>query len=782
MSNSDQKQNIKIARVFQSKSLTWRQKHAAKTFYEKFPTPTMCTLYTKYNDALKARKNIGFCEKIVDKMYSEWKTSEHGPVSTLDEMKENKRLQRFVFAFYRRRFSDLLKSDGCILLHEAFDLTRMIEIDTTFVDHKLWINLITAATQSGKTFLMIALSHIFTALDYTPIFIVKDTKQNTQFFNRKISDSTKLQSFLKKEKFSKNNIALFDQPLYYDSNIGVPGSKAEDEYNNKVEASMNGSRRRGIVCIHNVKHIMRVYKNIQFQCKFVMFVDEAHKLGAYKIKGISSDTTSKKGAYDQLFLKLKCFAKKIFLFTATPQNIYFSEPELYTNGIVNMTNSETYHGADMWNMRLIPSKKEEITVEINTIDGITKIPRSFIDTMAYLSDKEPHNRINKFGIHDRHPINVLAKFECINEKQALLLSAFKINTIPVSDEHKKIIDTEWVFMTFNQFGVRVFHESLRGETITISKCTVIDRYHSGDFLFPNAEICEVWQWLATNGGVIRFPHIVTIAYRSAEEGITFSSSWGPTYKEDANWHLTDGYFRLGSGCNSSTAEQAFGRINGNHGDTIKPTLHCSLNDKKKVLKGINLHQEQTREMCELSFRHLNEKVINHVSNMEVFNNRIPLNYVSIPGANKSIKSKRNPDQAIEEDSFSRYKKSMSSFQMLNPDIYGDSRLKRARVRAKASVIAVDEIKDTSNGTFKYVSDKLNSGKITKISIFLSLIDTKVEYTRNDLEILLLEANYDQPKSIFLSITRPDSTWGPGCLFQSNGNKWKIIDSLCTAWN
>lgn len=758
----EQKEIINISRVYPKESIEWRQNHSVNTFVEKYPTQTMRTLYKRFMSAVAANKRLSVREKIMDKMYIEWKTSEHGPISTEEEVTESQRLQSLVFGYYRRRFSDLLKSDGCILLHEAFDLVRMIEVDPTFIDHKLWINLITAATQSGKTFLMIALSHIYTALGYTPIFIVKDTKQNTQFFSRKIVDAEKLQTFLEEEKLSKDNIALFDKPLYYDSSIGHPGSSAEEEYNNKVESAMNGSKRRGIVCIHNVKHITRVYRNVQCQSKFVLFVDEAHKLGAYKIKGIHSDSTSKEGAYDHMYMQLKCFASKIFLFTATPQNIYFSEPELFTNGIVHMSDRETYHGPDMWKIKLLPPRKEDKNIEIYTIDGRVSIPQSFIDTMATLSYEKPPERTNKFGIRDCHPINMLAKFECVNERQALILGAFSYDTRHVSDAHKKIIDAEWVVMTFNQFGVRIFHESLRGKTITIGEHKVIDRSESGDFRFPDAEIGQVWHWMATNGGVIRFPRILTVAYRSAEEGISFSSTWGPTYIDDANWHLTDEYIRLGSGCHSSAAEQSFGRINGNHGDTLRPTLHCSLLDKKKVLKGINLHQEQTRAMCELAFRHLNEKVIGHVTKMEVFNNRVPSNYVSIPGGNKSIKLKVNPNKDIEEDSFTRHKNALSILKMINPDVYnGDELRQKARDRidgekvsdspisweklrkcynnrngklykiikafidSEFSHLSTDELSSVCDGNFKYDNyDHWDIGRHAKYHIIYRTIDGK----------------------------------------------------------
>lgn len=782
MAIEEKKDIINFSRVYPRESREWRQHYSANTFNEKYPTQTMRTLYKMFINSVISEKSIEFRDKIIDKMYEEWKTSEHGPISTEEEMNELRRLQRTVFGYYRRRFNDILKSDGCILLHEAFDIIRMIEDDPNFIDDKLWINLVTAATQSGKTFLMIALSHIYISLGYTPIFIVKDTKQNIQFFSRKITDSKKLQTFLEEEKFSKDNIALFDKPLYYDSNIGLPGSAAEEEFNNNVESALNGSKPRGIVCIHNVKHITRVYNNIKCQSKFVLFVDEAHKLGAYKIKGIHSDNTSNEGAYDMMYLQLKCFASKIFLFTATPQNIYFSEPELFTNGIIHMSDRNTYHGSEMWNIKLLPPRKEDKDIKIDTIDGHAILPQSFIDTMADLSDENPSERINKFGIMDCHPINMLAKFECINERQALILGAFSRDVFPVSDIHKKIINANWAVMTFNQFGVRIFHESLRGETMKIGNNTIIDISKVGVFSFPEAEIGEVWHWMATNGGVVRFSRIVTVAYRSAEEGISFSSTWGSTYNDDANWHLTNEYIRLGSGCHSSAAEQSFGRINGNHGDTLRPTLHCSLADKKKVLKGINLHQEQTRAMCELAFRHLNEKVIDHVTDMEVFKNRIPNNYVNIPGCNKIIKRKMNPNEDIEEESFTRHNNALNIFQMINPDVYNGYELReKTREENNNSIYNIsNESKEAIDSygieDYKWIIDMLKkwSCSSSNIAKFVKKIDPTKFYSDSEFKKLCNDTGVDPTHTQRKSY---GNSRGYGRIIEKVGNRFRVYSVL-----
>lgn len=688
-----------VNRVYGYESRYKRQQRIAQTYIRRWPSETMMTLYNRFNNEVRRRCNESVRLNILAQMANVWHAEElHGPVETEEEIYENERLRRFVFKYYRCQFNEALNSDNTILLHEAFQLVDLME-DPDCIDYrKRWINLIVGSTQGGKTFLMIALSHIFTALGYDSVFFVKDTPQNTQFFSRKITDSEKLQNSLKENGFSSANIALFDQPLYHDSSRG---KKSAEKFSDDLEATLNRTRRRSIVCLWNVIHVKRVLDSVTPNSKIILFVDEAHKLGAYKRMSLDTENTTiissdenfnEPPQYDTMFLHLKVFAHKIFLFTATPQSILVSEPELYSDSIVLMPEGKDYRGIETWSFDIIPSHKDEKYVEMKGLGSSgqaieTKIPESFLKKIAQLSDAKPIKRTNRFGVEDTHPINVMTKFEVTNEGQHMLLQAFKTDAKALNDDHQKIIDAKWTSMVFNMHGIRLFDDKLRGETIEIYGRQYSDCYGSGEFLFPRdiVQIGDVLHWLWKNGGSNKFPHIITFAYKSAEEGITFSSAWGDTPETCANWHLTNIYSKMGLSITAANLEQALGRANGNHGDVdengrpLVTEISCSLAEKEKLIKGVNLHRQQLKDLCDLKFNVNDGRVIDFIKGYEVFSNRVPKQYYGIPGAQETIKKKVNPYAKVEQQSFTRHKKALSTLQMINPDEYDGEMFRKKNI-------------------------------------------------------------------------------------------------------
>jgi hypothetical protein len=687
------------------RSKNWRQDHTAEDFVSKMPSITMLSLYEQYRRASYRKRT-----RIIHKMLNVWLAeSKNGPVYTETEVDEEKKLMDFVFRYYRHKFNDDINSDNSILLHEAFELMHLVYKNPDEISNKRWIALITSSTQSGKTFLMIALCHIFTALGYDCIFIVKDVSQTTQFLSRKNPAAIELQRVLKTAGFSNKSIKLFDPPLYHDSSMG---KKHHEEFCNEVGAVLNRSRRRSIVCIHNAEHIRRVYYKITHQSKIILFVDEAHKLGAYKQMTLDTEKTIKddaeEGSYDQMYVHLKVFARKIFLFTATPQPILISEPSLYSDSIVLMPEGKDYRGIETWEFRILPSKKEEKYIELEGpgLSGAMvklRVPESFFEKMAILTDEVPIDRVNKFGIRDRLPIGLIAKFEVTNEGQHMLLQSMKPNANPMNEHHQKIIDSGWCVIVFNMHGIRLYDNSLRGTTIKICGRVFVDGYGSGEFLFPReiVQIEDVLHWMGGNGGAARFPHYIIFTYKSAEEGITFSSKWGETHETNYNIHPTFMFSRMGESVTAANKEQASGRMNGNHGDFDldgRP-LVCihwdTLVGKEKLIKGVNMHRQQIKDICAMKFEANDGQVIKYMKGYKMFSNRVCKNYYgNIAGAQSTIKKVVNPHAAVENESFIRHKRVISTLQMINPGEYdGEKRQKRNIMRMEDELVAHETKED-----------------------------------------------------------------------------------------
>jgi len=450
-----------------------------------------------------------------------------------------------------------------------------------------------------------------------------------------------------------------------------------------------------IITISHEKHILNVYENLFANTKVVLLIDEAQKIGGYKAIGKNNrgdDLHNKKVKYDVALQKLKNHAIKILLITATPQDILLTESNLYAYGVVFIPEGVKYRGISTWKFNIIQEiDKDEHHVEVN--DGgkhkVICIPKPFMKLMLRLSHKSPIDRTDKFNRRGKHPINVLASYQHVNELQNMTLGSFRKDTKPINDDHQEIIDANWAVMVYNQHGVRLFHESLRGMTIVVGdelySETVSDVVGNGEFLFRHAEIGQVWDWLAHNGGVEKFPRLVTISYYNASEGITFGSTYTDDPETDANWHLTHGYIRLGNNASSAAVEQAMGRMNGNFGDSMDPPeITTSLSEKARCIKGHLLQYRWIKELANLSLFKKDVRVIDHIRNFEVFDNHVPKRFSSIPKAGELVKKRKNPHKSIEEESFKRHNCARSTMEIMAPEFFDlqEKRRKRAIKRSE----------------------------------------------------------------------------------------------------
>ena len=163
--------------------------------------------------------------------------------------------------------------------------------------------------------------------------------------------------------------------------------------------------------------------------------------------------------------------------------------------------------------------------------------------------------------------------------------------------------------------------------------------------------------------------------------------------------------------------------------------------------------------------------------------------------NLSLNKVKNPNKIRENKMMKSDKvKCLDILSYMDPEKYNDickmveNISFEARNRKISEGYKVDMKFETKREDIKDNSlDKINKillkNKNSNIGIFLSSIDCNKEYTKSELESLLLSSKYKQPKAIFCSITNPESTWGPGYIFEVvDEDKYKIRKELCAAWN
>jgi len=181
-------------------------------------------------------------------------------------------------------------------------------------------------------------------------------------------------------------------------------------------------------------------------------------------------------------------------------------------------------------------------------------------------------------------------------------------------------------------------------------------------------------------------------------------------------------------------------------------------------------------------------VIDHIKDMPVFSNHVPTSFSKIPRVVKLVKRKVNPHKAMEEQSFRLYKSALSTLEIFAPEFYAPDEQRRKR-----NIARVEKKNEKKNGKKNIVSGRktqiekisgyLVSNKNTKIAVFLSLLDVNRLYIKSDLLDLLRQANYEQPQSMFSSLTSiQGSGWGCGCIFDQKDNRWCVKSSLNVAWS
>ena len=734
--------------------------------------PFLKSLGKKYFKTILKSKKIEIHEKI----HNEYCTyNRYEKKLKIDNIKD---LSMSVFRYYLYKINPDTNSPDHILKSEAFELEKLISGEEE--SNKRLYTLITASTQSGKTFLIIALCNILLTLDYTTCFIVKSIAQRRQLENRYNNDVEELREFLLKEGFRTKDINMFNKGVIFDS-------KSPNKFINTI----NKNRNRTIICIHHHTHIKRTFENLKERedLKFALFIDEAHKLGGYK-KLLDSNVEDDvlhdiNNKYECNLSTLKTLCNKIFLITATPQDILLTDPNLYSKGVVYMPEGSNYRGIKNWHFNIIEETVDKNTVEIyiDKYNNHIPIPESLIKLLYRLSKTLPIHRIDKFGKENYHPVNLLVRYELVNIKQRMILDAFKNDVKPINDLHKCIIDSNWVLITYNQEGIRLYHNSLIGETIELSNpdqdndiISFHDKEKRGEFIFKNYEIGEIWHWLATNGGSKRFPRILTIAYNNSGEGITFSSTYTNVKETDANWHLTHGYIRLGTTASSANVEQAMGRMNGNFGDNMSPPeITTTQKEKERCIKGYTQHKKWIKDISLVCAQDKDIRIIDFIKDKPVYKNRIPKNFSSIPKAHNLLTKIPNPNKKIEDDSL-KLNDVIKTLEVFDPYTFELDSTKRETL--------IDNYMHNINNdkNINKLHNILTNKKHTKIGIFLSMIEPENIYKKSHILELLRSSNYEQPNSIFTSITNVSSTWGPGCIFKHiDNNNWKIIDEIKICW-
>lgn len=103
-------------------------------------------------------------------------------------------------------------------------------------------------------------------------------------------------------------------------------------------------------------------------------------------------------------------------------------------------------------------------------------------------------------------------------------------------------------------------------------------YSEGVHKLPGCHIGKVITWLYNNGGVKKFPRIITLAGKMADRGISFGANNFSECKNNKKlwWHLTELYLIVPPSTTQSNLLQVAGRLCGVYNDNVPLTLYTNV--------------------------------------------------------------------------------------------------------------------------------------------------------------------------------------------------------------
>ena len=677
-------------------------------------------------------KNIKEKRKLAQAMVEEFTTrhirrkyGKGGPEDTLSNA---------AYRYFRHKYNGEEGLDGSWLQHEAFSIAKFSADEEVPFEERY--ALFTALFQSGKTFLCIDLVIIYLALDMTPVVCVPKSSDVSQLINRMHKVMNEFVDAMKKQGFSDEELSIYGEILYHSST-----EKIDDV--TKFEKAISRERNRCIVVMKHHTQIERLL-DLDPDSKLALFIDEAHINGGYKQINEDGDQLHDEDVqYDRAIVALKAEAAargKVILQTATAANIMVCETQLWADCIFQKSPGPWYRGP--------------ACIEYQTI-GTKDADEELMKALKQLSLQQPRERIvyKDGGRKDIHPIYMLAHTTRSLDRMKSILQAFH-NDNPIIP--KEIIDANWLVMTFQGEGLRVWHKSLMGEQIEVAG-KISQDHGSGEHLLVRVEPYQMMDWCDANGGVERFPRRVVLSYDMGEEGITFGNM---------NVHLT--HLMLFGNMTSSRASQIANRLSGNHGDNHPLVLMASETNKVKTVKEFIAHDEWVKELC-YQKQFGNFQVASYLIEKEHLEGRMPNKFISLKGASGLLTTCENPNLKEEKKALKKSHAAEICFAFDEEKFEEDyEKMKKERVGNKRPRSEDDEDEGEEE-----TEDNQGDTKTTKIGRLQSMCHRGRKYTKEDIIKMLGKSGYEHPDKMFNAVTK-SGTYGKYIFHLQEDGTYKYV--------
>jgi len=388
--------------------------------------------------------------------------------------------------------------------------------------------------QSGKTSFMLcsALKYLFNGSSQSSIIILRDSISDRFQIKNRLNE---LKKDIINHLYALNKSFCDDFCFISDSNV------SKDDFKH----AMSGVNPKIFIVLGNKSQLKKLNDLMRFtgKCSYSLMIDEGDLI-----------STGENNRCTQLDI-LKEQASSTMFVSATVLDIGLLDHEENSN-IYVMNGSSNYMGINSLKHRCLLEKSEPSNKKKS---NPFELDENLIPFLRKFNDFDPHY----IDIHDKyHPQHCLMYIGSVIEPQRIV---FKYIC--------KLINT--VVILYNGDGIELYHSSITSaeelsnlsdytDKVNIKKCKWFDQSFN---ITGNVTVSHVLQWLKDNGGVEKFPRIITLSGRLAGRGISFTSlDYGKylnkhkTNSSFIGWRLTSMYFVTSKHTNQPNLIQAVGRL------------------------------------------------------------------------------------------------------------------------------------------------------------------------------------------------------------------------------
>ena len=398
--------------------------------------------------------------------------------------------------------------------------------------------------QSGKTSFMLcsALKFMFGPSSMSSIIVLRNAT----------GDQTQIDLRLRGLRQEMNDaLRVHDSTSVVDFNV-LDGSATGSD----ISAAMTGRNPQIFVVLGNDSRLKRLNNTLRKlqNPRFALFIDEAD----------SNDTGDSKRTGEIGFLKDN--AESLYYISATILDIGLRDIVITEDDSVSLPPSNVYMLQDVPHYMGLDKLIHRTLTE-------KALPCNKNDDVPFARDPNLMGFIDRFSKFEPHDVKMMG----LKHPQHCLISSGSV-IVPQKSVFSYIASkTDCAVILYNGEGIDLFHHSLVDKRIVIplsdgrrvvggQKCDWCIGAHTFN---KSIGIAEMIQYLKDNGGVEKFPRIITISGKLAGRGISFvSSDYGRYLRSFSHssppkmigWRLTSMYYIPSPMTTQPNLMQAVGRV------------------------------------------------------------------------------------------------------------------------------------------------------------------------------------------------------------------------------